>query len=294
MSLPHRAAAVAAVLFCVLLTPVSSPASAANGGPPAITLYGDGGRGWGLNSTSIKSPGPTLTVLLGYPVTIDLVGMEPAVQHNWFIDYNGNNLTDPGEPKSPDFIGAGPTPFTFVPDREGNWTYKCAYHFMKMFGKIQVVPRTNVTLYADAGLGWGDTNKTIRSPGPPLVFLAGTNVTLTLIAAATDNSRSHDFFIDYNGDQLPSVGEPKTADFNNTNSLTTKIHLDRAGNFTYYCEYHSHLMHGNVLVLGVLVPAGGGFNVALIPGIMLIALGGVLIFAAVYHVRAVRAVKSAK
>jgi len=41
-------------------------------------------------------------------------------------------------------------------------------------------------------------------------------------------------------------------------------------------------------------PPGGGFNVALIPGIMLIALSGVLIFAAVYHVRAVRAAKRSK
>jgi hypothetical protein len=53
-------------------------------------------------------------------------------------------------------------------------------------------------------------------------------------------------------------------------------------------------MRGNVLILGVPTPTGGGFNVALIPGIMLIALGGVLIFAAVYHVRAVRAAKRPK
>ncbi len=292
MSLPHRAAAVAAVLLWVLLIPGSSPASAANGGPPAYTLYGDAGRGWGLNSTSINNPGPTLIVYLGYPVTIELVGIEPAVTHNWFMDYNGNNQTDPGEPKSTDFRGAGPAPFTFIPDREGNWTYKCVYHFATMFGTIQVVPRTNVTLYADAGLGWGLSNKTVRSPGPPLVFLAGTNVTFTLIAL--DLSPAHDFFIDYNGDHTPGVGEPKTTDFSRTNPLTTKIHLDRAGNFTYYCEYHSGTMFGNVLILGPIIPSGGGFNVALIPGIMLLALGGVLIFAAVYHVRAVRAVKRSK
>ena len=289
---PLRAAAVAAVLLCMLLLPGSSPASAADGDPPAFTLYGDGARGWGLNSTSIQSPGPTLTVYLGYPVTIALVGIEPAVTHNWFIDYNGNNQTDPGENKSQDFLGPGPAMFTFIPEREGNATYKCQYHFNMMFGTIRIVAKMNVTLYADAGLGWGLSNKTIRSPGPPLVLLAGTNVTFSLISV--DSSKQHDFFIDYNADQIPSVGEPKTADFNNTNPLTTKIHLDRGGNFTYYCEYHSGTMRGNVLILGVPVPTGGGFNVALIPGIMLLALGGVLIFSAVYHVRAVRAVMRPK
>jgi len=297
MSLPHRAAAVAAVLFCVLLMPASSLASATDAGPTTLTLYGDSGRGWGLNRTTTTTPGPTITVYLGSPVTLSLVGADPPpaqVTHNWFIDYNGNNQTDPGENKSADFTSPGSIVFTFVPTREGNATYKCQYHFSTMFGTIRIVAQTNVTLYADAGLGWGLTNKTIRSPGPQLVFLSGTNVTFTLIAVATDGSKQHDFFIDYNGDQLPSVGEPKTADFNNTNPLTTKIHLDRAGNFTYYCEYHSGTMHGNVLILGVPVPTGGGFNVALIPGIMLLALGGVLIFAAVYHVRAVRAVKRSK
>src|SRR5437016_3383085 len=291
---PLRAAAVAAVLLSMLLMPSLPSASAADGDPPTFTLYGDGSRGWGLNGTSIGSPGPTLTVFLGYPVTIALVGIESAVPHNWFIDYNGNNQTDPGENKSQDFLGPGPALFTFIPEREGNATYKCQYHFTMMFGTSRVVAQMNVTLYADAGLGWGLTNKTIRSPGPSLVFLSGTNVTFTLIAVATDNSKQHDFFVDYNGDQLPSVGEPKTTDFNNTNPLTTKLHFDRAGNFTYYCEYHFNTMHGNVLILGVPVPTGGGFNVALIPGIMLLALGGVLIFAAVYHVRAVRAAKRPK
>src|SRR5438128_993999 len=187
MSHPRRAAAVSAVILGMLLFPGFSPVSAADGGPPTFTLYGDAGRGWGLNSTSFSTPGPTLTVFLGYPLTIALVGAEP--------------------------VGSGV---------------------------------------------------------------------------------KHNCFIDYNGDNIPGVGEPKTGDFNKTNPLTQKLHLDRAGNFTYYCEYHSGTMHGNVLILGVPVPTGGGFNVALIPGIMLLALGGVLIFAVVYHVRAVRAVKRSK
>src|SRR6267378_7344942 len=96
MSLPHRAAAVAVVLFCVLVMPATPPALAAEGGPTSLTLYGDAGRGWGLNTSQITGPGPTITVFLGYPVTLTLVGADPPpaqVTHNWFIDYDGNNLT---------------------------------------------------------------------------------------------------------------------------------------------------------------------------------------------------------
>src|SRR5205809_678899 len=208
---PVRTAAVVAVLLMALFTVGSRPVAAADGGPPTIRLYGDAGRGWGLNATVITTPGPNLTVLLGYPVILVLSG-EAGVTHDWFIDYNDNKQPDVGEPKVPDFIGPSPQsspPIT--PDRNGTWTYRCAYHPNTMFGTIHVMPQTNVTLYGNAGLGWGFSNTTIQKPGPSIAFLAGTNVTF-----------------------------------------------------------------------------------ALIPGIMLIALSGVLIFAAVYHVRAVRAAKRSK
>jgi len=276
----------------MLLMPGSAPASAANGSPSPISLYGDSVRGWGLNNTTITSPGPTLTVPLGYPVTLALAGLEQGgVTHNWFIDYNGNDQPDVGEPKSPDFTKAGPILFTFIPDRNGSFTYKCAYHPRSMVGTIRVIPQTNVTLYGNFARGWGLSNSTIQKPGPSLVLLSGTNVTFILIA--NDTSVTHDFFIDYDGSRTPGPGEPKAPDFSGGNPVKVTIHLDRAGNFTYYCEYHPGDMYGTVVILGPAV-AGGGFNVALIPGIMLLALGGVLIFAAIYHVRAVRAVKRAK
>jgi hypothetical protein len=52
-------------------------------------------------------------------------------------------------------------------------------------------------------------------------------------------------------------------------------------------------MLGNVLILGRVLPTGG-LNVGLIPGIMILALSFVLVFAAVYHIRAVRAAKRMK
>ena len=288
---PVKAAAVVAVLLMALLMVGSPPVSAADGSPPTIRLYGDAGRGWGLNASALTTPGPNLTVLLGYPVILVLSG-EAGVTHDWFIDYNDNKQPDVGEPKVPDFTG--PTPQTstpITPDRNGTWTYRCAYHPNTMFGTIRVVPQTNVTLYGDVGLGWGFSNATIQKPGPSLALLAGTNVTFTLIA--NDTSVMHDFFIDYDGSRTPSPGEPTAGDFSGGNPRTQILLIDRAGNFTYYCQYHPGVMFGTVLIYGTPSP-GGGFNVALIPAIMLIALSGVLIFAAVYHVRAVQAAKRSK
>src|SRR5947208_14491508 len=122
MSHPRRAAAVSAVILGMLLFPGFSPVSAADGGPPTFTLYGDAGRGWGLNSTSFSTPGPTLTVFLGYPLTIALVGAEPVgsgVKHNWFIDYNGNNKKDTDEHMLLNFSSTGPALSTFVQNRAG-------------------------------------------------------------------------------------------------------------------------------------------------------------------------------
>src|SRR5437870_12439266 len=132
MSLPHRAAAVAAVLFCALLMPATPPASATDAGPTTLTLYGDSGRGWGLNRTTTTTPGPTITVYLGYPVTLTLVGADPPpaqITHNWFIDYNGNNQTDPVDNKSDNFISPASMLFTFVPTRARNATCNCHNHF---------------------------------------------------------------------------------------------------------------------------------------------------------------------
>ncbi|MCI4371296.1 MAG: hypothetical protein L3J78_01460 [Thermoplasmata archaeon] len=290
MSHPRRVAAVAAVLFATLLLPIGFPVSAA--GPPPVPLYGDATAGWGNTSTSIRSPGPNLTFVLGEPVTLALHGAD-ANKHNWFIDYNANGAPDPGqgEPVSSDFTGAGPMLFTFTPDRVGKFTYKCAYHQATMFGTAYVVARTNVTLYGDQINGWGFNTTTIHSPGPTLIFLANTNVTFTLIAA--DSAPMHNFFIDYNGDRAPSPGEPKAMDFSAGNPVSVTFNLSTAGNFSYYCEYHSGRMWGTVLILGAVV-LRGGFNVALIPGIMAVTLGGVLVFAAVYHARAVRAAKRSK
>src|SRR5213596_1836225 len=52
---------------------------------------------------------------------------------------------------------------------------------------------------------------TIHEPGPPIVVLYNTNVTLTLIP---HHSAPHNWFIDYNNDLTMSPGEPSSKDFN--------------------------------------------------------------------------------
>src|SRR5438309_6558086 len=115
---PVKAAAVVAVLLMALLMVGSPPVSAADGSPPTIRLYGDAGRGWGLNASALTTPGPNLTVLLGYPVILVLSG-EAGVTHDWFIDYNDNKQPDVGEPKVPDFTG--PSPDAAPPHAGARW-----------------------------------------------------------------------------------------------------------------------------------------------------------------------------
>jgi plastocyanin len=293
MSFPLRAVALVAVLLGAFLLPAPSSSAASDLNPIALTLYGHSIRGWGFNSSTLKVPGPNLTVYVGVPVSLTLIGADPGVAHNWFIDYDNNNVPNGAEPSSPDFVGPTPKVYSFTPDRAGNWTYKCRYHFTMMIGTIHVLAPKNVTLYGDSIRGWGLTNKTIRSPGPRIVLVAGTNVTFTLISNDSDSTVKHNLFIDYNGDGVWNAGEPKSPDFNSSAILPWgPVHLDRAGNFTYHCAYHGGML-GNVLILGRVLPTGG-LNVGLIPGIMILALSFVLVFAAVYHIRAVRAAKRMK
>src|SRR5260370_1260121 len=91
-------------------------------------------------------------------------------------------------------------------------------HSITSFGvhAADLPPRTrispiNYTLHGNAGLGWGFSNATIHEPGPPIVVLYNTNVTLTLIG---HDSAPHNWFIDFNNDLTMSPGEPSSKDFN--------------------------------------------------------------------------------
>ena len=271
--------------------------------PVNITLYGSSGGGWGFSNATIRSPGPNMTVYLGDDVRLTLIANESVgVRHNWFIDYNNDTFPNGDEltTRSPDFNVPGSVTvlFPFNPLHPGNWTYRCEYHSHSMFGTIRVLaePRpVNLTLYGRSDRGWGFLNTTIHEPGPPLIILWGTNVSLTLIANDSIGVM-HNWFIDYNADQTPNDGEPSSPDFNVPGSVSIVFPFSpkQTGNWTYYCRYHFHSMMGNISIVGGPPPSFAPAMLPLITTIMLGALGIVLVIAVIYHVRAVRAAKRMK
>src|SRR5436309_2916191 len=177
--------------------------------------------------------------------------------------------------------------FTFVPAAAASLENVPADPPPPLPARTGVWP-VNFTFYGDARLGWGFSNSTIREPGPPLVVLWGTNVTLTLIG---HDLTDHSWFIDYNDDQVVTPGEPVSPTFNSPvgKVIVWPFFADQTGNWTYRCGVHPFSMRGSVSIVGgppAELPTGA---LRLITGIMVGALSVVLVFAVIYHVRAVGA-----
>jgi plastocyanin len=100
-----------------------------------FTLYGSAGGGWGFASNTISSPGPNITVTQNDYVNLTLVSQDGA-PHQFFVDYNNNNVADAGEPASPQFSGT--IVFGFNATNSGNFTYRCNFHPSIMFGTFTV------------------------------------------------------------------------------------------------------------------------------------------------------------
>src|SRR5438093_726420 len=156
-------------------------------------------------------------------------------------------------------------------------------------------PRTgispvNYTLYGNAVGGWGFSSTTIREPGPNITVFYGDRVNLTLFGT---DSAPHSWFIDYNGDNAPSPGEPTSKDFNVPGDIvgTLTFLASQTGNWTYRCHVHPTSMTGTISIVGGPPPELPRTMLPLVTEIMIGALGIVLVFAAVYHFRAVRAAK---
>jgi FtsP/CotA-like multicopper oxidase with cupredoxin domain len=134
---------VAVALACALLasTVLSTRAAA---GSPTITLFGSHGAGWGLNSTSLTSPGPPLVVDQGDNVTLILDSTDQRT-HTWYIDYNNNSTRNTGEPISPSFPAGGSggpaLKWNFTADRNGTFRYRSSRgQDGAMWGNITIRP----------------------------------------------------------------------------------------------------------------------------------------------------------
>src|SRR5437867_8013613 len=109
--------------------------------------------------------------------------------------------------------------------------------FVAAFGSILAVPsargaNVSVHLYGTTAGGWSNTTGTETNPGPTIVVNINDAVTLTL---TSDDAASHQFLLDYNGNNAsdPAQGEPLSATFTTTTTLTIGSFLPGGGAYTY-------------------------------------------------------------
>jgi len=100
-----------------------------------------------------------------------------------------------------------------------------------------------VDLFGSASSGWGFNPSNISSPGPTITVSQGDSVSLDLTSA---DGFTHNFFVDYDGNTLPSLDEPKSPDF--TSTINYEFVAEISGTFAYYCQYHSFVMFGTFRV----------------------------------------------
>lgn len=102
-----------------------------------------------------------------------------------------------------------------------------------------------IDLYGSVLAGWGTSNTSESNPGPTLSVSAGDTVTVTL--HSTDGVQ-HEFLIDYNGNGRADPGEPVSAPFSGTATVT--FVAGASGTFPYYCVFHPSAMKGTFVVQG--------------------------------------------
>jgi len=141
---------------------------------------------------------------------------------------------------------------------------------------IAVEPPAGTVVLFGATPGWGHGPDNLTSPGPAITIRLGSTVEFLIIGFEAGSSpylhasavgTAHSFFVDWDGNGVPSSGETVSTDVRD-NSTRISVYADRAGTFSYYCAYHSGAMRGQITV----VDAGAG------PGpdsTVLFLLGGV-------------------
>ncbi len=112
--------------------------------------------------------------------------------------------------------------------------------------KVEAAVR-DISLFGHFSQGWGFTSTGMTTPGPTITVDQDDLVSLTLTGM---DGITHNFFVDYDGNTNPSVGEPKSPDFTGTTNYD--FTADTVGAFTYYCQYHKLVMHGTFIVTSLL------------------------------------------
>lgn len=234
--------------------PLAPTAPAVAGTPPAwpYNLYGNATTGWGLTSTTISMPGPTLIVTTGEALDLYLYSQDGAT-HTWFIDVNNDSSVGVGEPESGSFSATtGAVRYSLnVTVAPGTYTYRCGVHPGTMWGELLVMPTPTFTLWGSTGPfhGWGFTSTSITYPGPTLNVTQGQTVTIDLFSA---DGVDHTFYVDF-AKTGSIAGNTVSADFNGTHPVRFTFVASQAGNFTYTCG-----IHGPIAMKGTLSVASSG------------------------------------
>ena len=141
------------------------------GSVDGFALFGSSSKGWGFTSTSMISPGPTIMVLQNSVVNVTLTSAD-GLQHEFFIDYNGNGVPDADEPMSEPFTNT--TSLLVKPSVAGTFKYFCALHPSVMYGTFMVV---NGSIQV--------STQVLTSFAPATVLAIGAAVAVLVAAAAT-------------------------------------------------------------------------------------------------------------
>jgi len=86
----------------------------------------------------------------------------------------------------------------------------CALAALSFVAPRAAAADVNISLFGSRAGGWGATNTTISTPGPPLTVHVGDNVTLNL---TSDDGITHNWFIDYNDNNASGGSEPTSPNF---------------------------------------------------------------------------------
>jgi plastocyanin len=112
-----------------------------------------------------------------------------------------------------------------------------------------LVGTISYSLFGSTSSGWGFTRDSMTSPGPTITVHKGDTIQLTLTSA---DAKIHNFFVDYDGDTMPSTGEPKSKDtcvppyYDST--INCQFTANRTGTFTYYSQYDENVMYGTIVI----------------------------------------------
>lgn len=152
---------------------------------------------------------------------------------------------------------------------------------------VAAANNVSIKLYGSRAGGWGFTNTSLTTPGPPLTVHVGDNVTLNLTA---NDTLTHRWFIDYNGNNVSGGSEPTSPNFG-----TAVVWNFTVSNVTGTYQYRSDRaagpgtdltnMWGNITILPAETtppPVLGGANTVLIVAGVVVIIVAVIAFAAFF------------